>query len=77
MKFDPGIHIAMHSVLSLKLGVTKYFIVEKTTQISRISALLRPGLQPSIVAVPLVRTGVSLRDDRHRRARGGCAPTCS
>ena len=23
MKFDPGIHIIMHSILSLKLGVTK------------------------------------------------------
>ena len=31
MKFDPGIHIAMHSVLSLKPGVTLYKISRSAT----------------------------------------------
>ena len=37
MKLDPGIHIAMHSVLSLKLGVTWHEVLSKILWAHRIS----------------------------------------
>ena len=41
MKLDPGIHIAMHSVLSLKPGVT----------VVRIAAVVAPGVLPPLPVV--------------------------
>ena len=62
MKFDPGIYIVMHSVLSLKTGVT-------------VSLLLRPySSNPGRCASPPRRLCLRAAGHRHDTARRRWAP---